>query len=200
MPPATKSRIKLRPVTGKDWPLVEKLFGDKGACGGCWCMYWRIPRGGKMWEGVKGEPNRRQSRKLITAGKALGILALDDSEPVGWCSFGPREEFPRLDRTRAYQHTVPPGTWSIVCFYLNRSYRGRGLSRALAAMAVEQIRKHGGKFVEAFPVTLTKEGKKLPAAFSYTGPETVFQSLGFVEIQRLSQSRPLYRLELVVRG
>jgi hypothetical protein len=26
------------------WPALEDLFVDKGACGGCWCMYWRIGR------------------------------------------------------------------------------------------------------------------------------------------------------------
>jgi hypothetical protein len=45
-------------------------------------------------------------------------------------------------------------------------------------------------------VTLTKDGKKLPASFSYQGPEIVFQRLGFKEVQRLAPTRPLYRLKL----
>jgi len=45
-------------------------------------------------------------------------------------------------------------------------------------------------------VTLTQDGNKLPAAFAYTGPEIIFQRLGFKEVQRLAKSRPMYRLEL----
>jgi hypothetical protein len=75
-----------------------------------------------------------------------------------------------------------------------------GLIYRLTEAAIKAIRKRKGTIIEAYPVTLTKEGKQLPAAFSYTGPETVFQRLGFQEIQRLSASRPLYRLELTVDG
>jgi len=45
-------------------------------------------------------------------------------------------------------------------------------------------------------VTLTKKGEKLPAAFAFTGPEIIYQRLGFKEAQRLAASRPLYCLEL----
>jgi hypothetical protein len=62
------------------------------------------------------------------------------------------------------------------------------------ASAIKAIAEHGGRIVEAYPVTLTKDGKRLPAAFSFTGPEALYQQLGFREIQRLAASRPLYRL------
>jgi hypothetical protein len=34
----------IRPLTRDLWPALEDLFGDNGAVGGCWCMYWRIGR------------------------------------------------------------------------------------------------------------------------------------------------------------
>src|SRR2546423_13492874 len=63
---AGSMKLTIRPLTPNLWPALEDLFGDKGACGGCWCMYWRIgrayrnrPRGqnkGELCEGVKGGP------------------------------------------------------------------------------------------------------------------------------------------------
>ena len=188
--------MKVRELLKTDWPLVEQLFGAKGACGGCWCMHWRREKGGKAWEAVKGEPNRKDFRKLVTSGQAHGILAIDGSVPVGWCSFGKRTEFPRLDRTKAYRRDDIEKVWSINCFYIAAGYRNQGLARSMAEAAVAAIKKRKGKLIEAYPTTLTKDGKRLPPAFSYTGPESIFQELGFKEIQRLAETRPLYRLEL----
>lgn len=197
MPDSEKSKkIKLRQLRPDDWHHLETLFSSKGACGGCWCMHWRLPQGGKLWEASKGEPNRVAFRKLVKSGKAQGILAFDGTVPVGWCSFGRRAEFPRTERIKAYRVSDGDIPWSINCFFLARGYRGQGLCHQLAQAAVAAIRHQKGKTVEAYPVTLTRSGSKLPAAFSFTGPEKVFQDLGFSERQRLSPSRPLYRLEL----
>jgi len=35
-------KLKIRPLTPNLWPALEDLFGENGACNGCWCMYWRI--------------------------------------------------------------------------------------------------------------------------------------------------------------
>ena len=50
--------------------------------------------------------------------------------------------------------------------------------------------------VEGYPVTLTKDGNQLPAAFAYTGPLAVFEKAGFEIVQQLSASRPLVRRRL----
>jgi ribosomal protein S18 acetylase RimI-like enzyme len=159
-------------------------------------MWWRREKGGQAWDAVKGEPNRKAFRKLVESGKASGVLALDKNKAVGWCSFGKRTDFPRLERTRAYQREDGDKVWSINCFYIAPGYRKQGLARAMAGAAVKAIRKRKGKLAEAYPVTLTKDGKRLPPSFAYTGPECIFQELGFREIQRLAATRPLYRLEI----
>ena len=50
--------VKVRAVTPADWPTIEVLFGKNGACGGCWCMFWRLPKGGAFWQEQKGVRNR----------------------------------------------------------------------------------------------------------------------------------------------
>jgi GNAT superfamily N-acetyltransferase len=189
-------KISVRELRKSDWPSVVKLFGERGACGGCWCMHWRVPHGGKMWEAAVGKPNRRAFKKLIESGQAKGILAFDDKEPVGWCSFGKRLDFPRTETVKAYRRDDIGDVWSINCFYLAKGYRGIGLAHQMAEAALRAIRRRRGKLIEAYPTTLTLKGERLPATFSYTGPEAVFRRLGFKEIQRLAPTRPLYRLKL----
>lgn len=198
---AIQDRIAVREIAAGDWPLIEQLFGARGACGGCWCMHWRREKGGKAWEEAKGEPNRKALKKLVESGEAHGIVALVGKRPVGWCSFGRRSDFPRLERTKAYIHAESglshaATVWSINCLFLDKEFRNQGLSQKLAEAAIKAIRKHKGKLIEAYPVPLTEGGQKLPAAFSFTGPEIIYQRLGFKEVQRLSFSRPLYQLEL----
>src|SRR5262245_29869181 len=105
--------IACRPATAADTGTISKLFGPNGASGGCWCMHWRIAKGGKMWKACKGEPNRRAFFKLLRQGRAQGTLAFAGDQPVGWCNFGPREEFPRQQRSRVLGYQAAPGTWSI---------------------------------------------------------------------------------------
>jgi len=36
--------LEFRPVTLKQWPDLQELFGPNGADSGCWCMWWRQTR------------------------------------------------------------------------------------------------------------------------------------------------------------
>jgi predicted GNAT family acetyltransferase len=188
------NRIKLRELAQTDWSVIEQLFGSRGACGGCWCMSWRREKGGKLWEESKGEPNRKEFKRLVESGEALGVLAFDGDVPVAWCAFGKRTVFPRTERMKAYSRTDIDLVWSVNCFFIGRGYRGIGLAEKLLEKAVAGIKRRKGKIIEGYPVPLTKAGDKLPAAFAYTGPEIIFKRQGFKLIQKLSASRPLYRL------
>ena len=159
-------------------------------------MSWRVPKHGKLWQNATGEPNRRAMKKLVESGQAHGVLAFDSRQPVGWCAFGRRTDFPRTEAIKAYRRDDIEKVWSINCFFIAKGYRNQGLSVLLADAAVKAIKRYKGKIIEAYPVPLTKGGNKLPAAFAYTGPEAVFQKLGFQEVQRLAYSRPLYRLSV----
>lgn len=191
-----KDPLRCVELTPAHWPLLEGLFGAKGACGGCWCMAWRVARGGKLWAQTKGDPARRRFRQLVGAGTAHGILALDGDTPVGWCTFGPRAHFPRLERVRAYARPDASEVWSIPCFFVARGYRGRGLAHRLLAAAVAACARRGARIVEGYPVTATQDGKHLPAAFSWTGPLPVFLAAGFEVVQQKAASRPLVRRRL----
>src|SRR5262245_44310740 len=39
-----RATIEFHPATPGRWRDVEKLFGPRGACAGCWCMWPRLTR------------------------------------------------------------------------------------------------------------------------------------------------------------
>jgi hypothetical protein len=63
------------------WPALEKLFGANGACGGCWCMFWRLEET-ERYEDVKGPSAKRRLKALARAGKLHGVLAFHGDEPA----------------------------------------------------------------------------------------------------------------------
>jgi len=188
-------RLKVRPLTPDDWAVVETLFGAKGACGGCWCMYWRSSFGGEKFKERLGERNRKDFRREVTSGRAKGVLALDGDRPVGWCSIGPREDFPYLQRSRVLKTDWKPGTWSITCFFIPAAERGKGVATALLAGAVKLARTLGATEIEGYPVSVRPDGEKVAAAFAWTGVPSLFEKGGFTPLER-AESRVVYRRKL----
>src|SRR6266576_7255137 len=58
-------QLKIRPLTPDLWPALEDLFGAKGACNGCWCMYWRI---GAAYGKRPREMNKAALREVVRRG------------------------------------------------------------------------------------------------------------------------------------
>jgi hypothetical protein len=183
-------RVRIRTITSDDWPLIERLFGERGACGGCWCMWPRLPQGGKLWEQSKGETNRRNFRRLVCAGKVHAVIALAGDEPIGWCCFGPRKGFPRLDRVKAIPPS-PPGAWLIVCFYIPPGQRQQGLATRLAAAATRAALSAGAKSVEGYPVEPIA-GVVASPSFAWMGLPGVFQANGYKELPKPRAARRLF--------
>jgi GNAT superfamily N-acetyltransferase len=171
------SRLKIRDLTPSRWPAMEALFGERGACGGCWCMYWRLEKG-ERWDDLKGAPARARMRALVKNGKSLGALAFAEDEPVGWCAYGQRTDFVRLERARTLACTDASHVWSIPCFFVKAGWRDKGVASALLDHAVKSLRHRGAKIVEGYPVNL-KAGARLPNAFAYTGTPAMFADAGF---------------------
>src|SRR5262249_56887552 len=81
--------LRIVPVTPARWRDLETLFGDNGACAGCWCMWMRLPLA--EFRRGKGAGNRRALRALV-AERPPGLLAYVGGEPAGWGATPPREE------------------------------------------------------------------------------------------------------------
>lgn len=193
--PVAPDRLATRPLEPGDWPLVERLFGTNGACGGCWCMWWRVPMGGRTWDAAKGAPNRAALRALVESGTASGVLALDGDEPVGWCAVGPRAQFPRIDRSRALARDWGERTWSLNCLYVPARWRGCGVATALVAAAVALAKARGAAEIEAYPQAV-RPGERQAGAFVWTGVPSLFEAHGFEGQNPPDRGRGLYLLRL----
>ena len=182
------SKFSFRPLTPDRWGDLERLFGPRGACAGCWCMWWRLSR--PEWNRGKGEGNRKAFRKLVRSGTEPGVLAYADGEPVGWCAIAPREQYPRLASSRILQPVDDQPVWSVTCFYIARSFRHQGLSAALLKAAADFARARSAKIVEGYPHDVKKTAADV---FVYTGLASAFRKAGFKEVARRSKTRPVMR-------
>jgi GNAT superfamily N-acetyltransferase len=184
--------LKFSPLTPARWSDFATLFGERGACGGCWCMYWRLKR--SEYNVNKGEGNRQAMKGIVNSGEVPGILAYSQQQPVAWCSVGPRENFPALERSRILKKIDDQPVWSITCFFVEKSRRKKGLSVQILKAAVDYAAKQGGRIVEGYPVEPIKE--KTADAFVWTGLASAFEKAGFVECARRSETRPIMRYHI----
>jgi GNAT superfamily N-acetyltransferase len=182
-------KLVFYPVTLDRWKDLEVLFGERGACGGCWCMWWRFKK--SEFERGKGAKNKSALKKIVKSGDAPGILAYADGKPVAWCSVGPREAFPRLENSRVLKRIDDKPVWSVVCFFVAKSFRDKGASVAVLKAAVDYAKKKGAKIVEGYPID--SRGKRWPGAFVYTALPSTFLKAGFKEAHRTSPTRPIMR-------
>lgn len=184
--------LSFHPLTPDRWKDLQALFGPKGACAGCWCMYWRLTR--PEWTKGQGERNRRAMRKIVAAGPAPGLLAYADGRAVGWCAVAPRSSFSTLERSRILKPVDDRPVWSITCFFVARDFRRHGLTAKLIRAAAAHARKHGAALIEGYPVEPRKGS--MPDVFAFTGLASAFRTAGFGEAVRRSETRPIMRLAL----
>ena len=187
--------IEVRPLTPDRWDDLVELFGERGAYGGCWCMYFRL--GSEFQEGARdhGRKNRAAMQRIVRARRVPGLLGYLDGRPVGWVSVAPRQEFGKIERARSTRPVDDRPAWSIVCFYIDRRHRGRGVASALLRAAVDHARANGARLVEAYPVD-PKRRAKIPNSEAYYGVVPMFEAAGFREVERRIPWRPIMRRAL----
>jgi GNAT superfamily N-acetyltransferase len=164
-------KLDIRPLTPDLWPALEDLFGKKGACNGCWCMYWRI---GAAYRKRSGAKNRTAFRKIVKGGPPPGLLAFDGDFTVGWCQLTPRSALPWLDSGSRFKRIDGVAVWAISCFYVRIGYRKRGVTSALIAAAIKAAKRAKAPQLEAYPLDATRT----PSA-SGTGYVSTFARAGF---------------------
>jgi GNAT superfamily N-acetyltransferase len=179
-------------LSPKRWPDLEKLFGERGASGGCWCMWWKLKR--SEYDRKKGSSNKKAFKNVVLSGQTPGILAYINQNPVGWCALEPREAYPVLANSRILAKVDDQPVWSIVCFFVDRSFRRKGVTVELLKAAVKYAQKRGARVLEGYPVD--PKGGVLPDAFLYHGLADAFRKAGFKEVARRSETRPIMRYYL----
>jgi GNAT superfamily N-acetyltransferase len=82
----------------------------------------------------------------------------------------------------------------VVCFFIARSHRRKGLTIELLKTALDFAQANGARIVEGYPVE-PKTGIA-PDVFVYTGLSSAFKKAGFIEVLRRSETRPMMRYYL----
>lgn len=152
-------------------------------------MWWKLNRA--EFNRQKGDGNRKAQQALVESGTVPGILAYAEGKAVGWCAVEPRESYSALARSRILKPVDDQPVWSVVCFFVEKNWRNKGVTVQLLQAAIEHVKKQGGKIVEGYPVEPKKD--KMPPVFAYTGLASAFQKAGFVECERRSETRSIMR-------
>jgi len=191
------SELEFHLLTAERWDDLVALFEHHGNPGYCWCMIWRLPS--SAYRQLDSGERRQALQTLVNSGVPTGILAYLDGEPVGWCSVAPRETYLRLERSKTLKRIDDLPTWSVVCFYLNRKLRHRGLPVELLTAAVDFAFSQGAEVVEGYPVDRHKDedGNWQPvASYRFMGSVSTYEKAGFHQVG-VASSRRIMRF---VRG
>ena len=110
-----------------------------------------------------------------------------DSRCIGWCQFGPPEELPRIKHLKVYQAgaSTPPD-WRITCFFVDKEYRGQGVSSAALNGALSIIARLGGGTVESYPEDV--EGRQVSDSFLHNSRLAMFDHQGFERRRQIGKN------------
>ncbi len=183
------NQLSFEPLSKKNWDKFVQLFGDKGACANCWCMYYRLKKS-EFVDGKTDEGNKIAMKEIVWDHKPTGILGIYKGEAIAWCAFAPREDFIKLERSRVHKPIDDEKVWSIPCFFIDKKFRRQGVSVELLKGVARYAKEKGIKIIEAYP-TIPKQ--TLPDTFAWIGLYRSFERAGFEIVDRTSKNRPMVR-------
>jgi GNAT superfamily N-acetyltransferase len=177
----------VQPVTAERWDDLVELF-DRPIVRTCFCMYYR-----KAGDTGAGDQNRRAMKRLVDRGGVPGLIGYENGVPVAWVSLGPREDYDRLQRSPIMKPVDDRPVWSIVCFFVAKEARGKGLAARMLEAVMAYARSRGARLLEAYPVD--REGRIDPDSMFF-GAKSMFDAAGFHEVARRKATRPVVRRQL----
>jgi GNAT superfamily N-acetyltransferase len=192
--------LRIEPIRARHLGDLDTLF-SRGDPRWCQCAYMR--RTNLDWNNADPAENRevhsRAVRRAARAGRAAGLIAYDDSDPVGWVSFGPRSEFDRLASSRLLAPIDDQPVWSVVCFVVAARARRQGVASALLDATIEWAAAHDVSILEGYPVDTS--GARKPGSELWRGTLSLFQAAGFEIVatrqhNATSPPRPIVRRTL----
>ncbi|WP_202616045.1 GNAT family N-acetyltransferase [Edaphocola flava] len=182
--------LRVEALSTANWSQFTRLFGPKGACANCWCMYFRRSKT-DFEEGKTDDGNKEAMKALVWNNQPTGIICFYEDMPIAWCAFAPRTDFDKLKRSRVHKPIDEEPVWSIPCMFIDKAYRRLGVSVALLKGVIEYAKANGIRIIEAYPTIPTQD--KLPDAFAWIGLYKSFERAGFEIVDRSSKHRPMVR-------
>jgi len=123
--------------------------------------------------------DKKKSLKLYVENiLPIGLVGYSNSEPVAWCSIAPRATYRELAGDSSLTNV-----WSLVCLFIKRDFRRRGIAEGLVKAAIKYAGDNGAKYVEAYPVDLSSP------SYRFMGFKPLFDKIGFQFRHKAGQRR-----------
>jgi GNAT superfamily N-acetyltransferase len=190
------------PANEASWDDLQTVLGTRGYAAFCQCQ--RNKMRDFAWRSVPLEERMHRLREQTDCGHpdadtTSGLVAYLDREPAGWCAVEPRTAYQRLLRTRVpwvgrAEDKTDDGVWAVTCFITRAGFRRRGVSRALAAVAVDFARERGARAVEGYPM-ITHLAQEITWGELHVGSRSIFAAAGFAEVSRPTLRRVVMRID-----
>ena len=177
--------LEFRGLTVETWPDFETFFESKGAPKYCWCMAWRST----SEEAKHNDSTHRKQfmKERVFRGMKCGILGYKNGSAIAWCSVAPKTSYRKL--TDVIEADIDT-TWSIVCFFIKREYRGQGIQEKMLEEAIKYARSNGAKRVEAYPV------ERDSPSYRFMGYVNLFEKSGFIYVGSAGTRRKVYKKDV----
>ncbi|MEV7170221.1 GNAT family N-acetyltransferase [Streptomyces sp. NPDC093224] len=183
------------------------VFGDVRAVLGpkspgadvCWCLSHRLPSARN--KALRGPARGEYVAGLCRADPPPGVIAREGDEAVGWAAVAPRADT-AYARSRTIPHVDDLPVWCLWCIRVRPGHRGKGISHALIAGAVDFARVQGAPAIEAYPLDLPPGGgDRADTTMAYPGIRANFERAGFTRAAATTSvlaghPRVLMRLDL----
>ena len=198
------SPFRIVPANEASWDDLQAVLGTRGDPHRCQCQRYRM-QFRETWNSVGVEELGFRLLTQTSCGQPAaratsGLVAYLDTEPAGWCAVAPRADHARLLRDMRVpwagrsEDKGDPGVWAVTCFVTRAGFRRRGISRAMAAAAVDFARDHGARALEGYPM-LTQPGQEISWGELHVGSRSIFAAAGFTEVSRPTPRRVVMRID-----
>ncbi len=167
----------IKPLTLDTWNAFAALVDrHEGIFGGCWCI-WFHPDCEEHGRGL--EADRARKREQVERGEEHAALVLAGGRAVAWCEFstpGKLRDIRPHPGHRSAGLDLPD--YRLTCLFVDKEYRGRGLSELALRGALDLIAREGGGVVEGDPQDLS-DGRRVGDSFRYKGTRALYERAGF---------------------
>ena len=193
---AGASELNVRRAHGPDGEQIALLF--ERADVPCFCQYYQFDGDHRQWQNRCANErllNRHALQQDLSEEKIIALIALVDSQVIGWARIAKRAELSKLYENRLYRSLAvltqgdATTTFSISCFLVDPSVRRQGVARALLSACIELSKNLGASALEVFPRGATD----VSDAEQWTGPQSLYQEANFLLVHDFPPY-PVYRL------
>jgi GNAT superfamily N-acetyltransferase len=143
--------------------------------------------------GHTASQNKLAKQAHVRNGTVHQVLVYYGGECVGWCQYGAPAELPNIKNPKAYDKELTElPDWRIGCIFTGKGHRREGVARAAVTGALAAIKQAGGGVVEAYPEQVEDRDPQR-GAYLHTGPENLFEELGFERDRKIAKWRWVMR-------